>query len=230
MTKNDIVMELKDVSFTYRKNTHRTIVQDVSIAIKRGQTIALVGTSGSGKSTLLSLMGLLNEPDKGIITFRDTDTTTLSERKKDLLRATGIGFIFQHHFLLPDLTATENVHLAAMAAASRTGEKEPDKSRAIEILTSLGLEERLDALPRELSGGEQQRVAIGRAIINCPALILADEPTGNLDSESGKNVLDCLAHLQDKNDCALVIATHNGDVAENCHMKITIKDGALTEH
>lgn len=227
------ILELSDVNFAYKKNSHRQIVSNVSLTLEKGTSIALLGTSGSGKSTLLSLMGLLNTPDSGIITFCSHDVKDLTEKEKDGMRASGIGFIFQHHFLLPDLTAVENVKLAAMVAEEHNrkvkGEK-PAKSleeKAIEILTDLGLGERLNAYPRELSGGEQQRVAIGRAIVNNPSLILADEPTGNLDSESGQHVLSCLSHLKQHNDCALVIATHNKEVASSCNRQIVIKDGQL---
>jgi ABC-type lipoprotein export system ATPase subunit len=232
------IIELTDVNFAYKKNSHRQIVSNVSLTIDRGTSIALLGTSGSGKSTLLSLMGLLNHPDSGTITLCSKDVKAFSEKERDVIRANQIGFIFQHHFLLPDLTATENVKLAAMVAAEHCNEgsgsegrgEKSEKSmeeRAIEILTDLGLKERLNAFPKELSGGEQQRVAIARAIINNPSLILADEPTGNLDSESGQNVLSCLSHLKQHNDCALVIATHNKEVANSCNRQIIIKDGKL---
>jgi len=230
-----IVLELKDVNFAYKKNSHRQIVSNLALVLERGTSIALLGTSGSGKSTLLSLMGLLNTADSGTMNFCSQDVKNLTEREKDGMRASRIGFIFQHHFLLPDLTATDNVKLAAMVAeehqknSTNKGEGKSAKQKAIEILTDFGLEERLNAYPRELSGGEQQRVAIARAIINNPALILADEPTGNLDSESGQNVLDCLSHLKQQNNCALVIATHNKEVANSCNRKIVIKDGKLED-
>ncbi len=221
------LINIKDVHFTYETTFGREILAGVSFDIQPGEMVALLGASGSGKSTLLSLVGLLNIPDKGTIKFKDEDTSNFSEQQRCSLRATQLGFVFQHHFLLPELTALENVVLAGRLAEPYKTEKEDYSASANELLSSLGLDERKHAFPRQLSGGEQQRVALARALVNKPSLLLADEPTGNLDSASGARVLELMAELQKKEGTAMLLVTHDKDVAATCERSLTIKDGSL---
>jgi len=219
---------IEDVHFRYETTRGREILRGVAFELFPGERVALLGASGSGKSTLLSLVGLLNVPDAGTIVFDGTVTGKLSEAERCALRAARLGFVFQHHFLLPELTARENVELAARLAGPHRTEGAAPPAATSELLDRLGLTDRADAYPRQLSGGEQQRVALARALVNRPALVLADEPTGNLDSASGAAVLDVMGELQHECGTALLIATHDLDVAATCTRRLTIRDGALS--
>ena len=224
---SETLVAVEDVHFSYKGAKDRAILSAVSLQMQPGEMVALLGASGSGKSTLLSLIGLLNLPDKGAISFLERDTASFSEAERCAMRATKLGFVFQHHFLLPELTALENVVLAGKLAEPYRQESYDFQKSAQELLEFLGLTERMHAFPRQLSGGEQQRVSLARALVNKPDLLLADEPTGNLDSASGARVLELMAKLQEKHGTAMLLVTHDKDVASTCGRQLTIKDGSL---
>ena len=224
---SNTLVSVEDVHFSYKGAKDREILAGVTLQMNPGEMVALLGASGSGKSTLLSLIGLLNDPDNGSISFLGRNTVGFSERERCSMRATELGFVFQHHFLLPELTALENVILAGKLAAPYRSESHDFPTKANELLDFLGLTERMHAFPRQLSGGEQQRVSLARALVNEPALLLADEPTGNLDSASGARVLELMAKLQEKHGTAMLLVTHDRDVAQTCERQLTIKDGSL---
>jgi putative ABC transport system ATP-binding protein len=195
----------------------------VTLEINHGEFVALTGRSGSGKSTLLALLGLLDRADAGELSVNGHDIGRLSERQATRLRAEAIGFVFQAFHLLPQRTALENVTLALLY---RDGSRRDKAIRAAEVLRQVGLGHRLEALPRTLSGGEQQRVAIARAVVTAPALVLADEPTGNLDSTTASSILDTLEELNARGQTILV-ATHDQRVAERAGRVLQMNDGVL---
>jgi putative ABC transport system ATP-binding protein len=198
-------------------------VNDVSLSVAAGTAVALTGPSGSGKSTLLHLIGAIERSDGGIIEVSGQRVTGLSGRALAAYRRR-IGFVFQRFHLLPALTALDNV--MAPLIPFRT---EFDKAaRARELLALVGLADRTSALPSQLSGGQQQRVAIARALINQPVLLLADEPTGNLDSETGTAIVDLLLSLRDERGMTLIMATHDADIAARCDRVVHLRDGRLT--
>ena len=201
------------------------LIADVSLEIKRGEFVSIVGPSGSGKSSLLYLLGLLDIPTRGKISLAGVDASLLSEEARADLRLANIGFVFQFHFLLPELSALENV----MLPMKRLGKlSEPKiKERAEMLLLQLGLKEEISKKPKQLSGGQSQRVAIGRALANEPALILADEPTGNLDSHSSSNVRGIFRSLSDSKNCAIVTVTHDPRFEEETDRSIRIVDGRI---
>ncbi|MFI6097482.1 ABC transporter ATP-binding protein [Lentzea sp. NPDC051213] len=197
-------------------------VDDVSLEIEAGTVVALSGPSGSGKSTLLHLVGAIDRPDTGSITVDDVDVTTLS-RKESAAYRSRIGFVFQRYHLIPTLSVLDNV--LAPVLPHKVDFDAP--ARAAELLAAVGLEDRGRALPSQLSGGQQQRVAIARALISRPRLLLADEPTGNLDSKTGTEILDLLATLQAQHPMTIVIATHEQHVAQRCDRLVRMRDGQV---
>jgi lipoprotein-releasing system ATP-binding protein len=200
------------------------VLRGVDLDVARGECLALRGASGAGKSTLLHLIGGLDLPNAGEILFDGNNLVAFSERRLTEFRNRRVGFIFQAYHLLPELTALENVCLPARmarAASARTEE------RASELLARVGLKDRLDHKPSELSGGEQQRVAIARALINEPEMVLADEPTGNLDSKTGGEIIELLKSLRVEKQTTLVIATHDAKVAANAERVIELVDGRI---
>jgi lipoprotein-releasing system ATP-binding protein len=200
------------------------VLRGVDLDVARGEFLALRGASGAGKSTLLHLIGGLDLPNAGEIFFDSQNLVTFSERKLTEFRNRRVGFIFQAYHLLPELTALENVCLPARMARIASARVE---IRGRELLTRVGLKDRLDHKPSELSGGEQQRVAIARALINEPELILADEPTGNLDSKTGSEIIELLKSLRVERQTTLVIATHDQKVAANAERVIELVDGRI---
>lgn len=202
------------------------VLRKADFALWPGEVVALVAPSGTGKSTLLHVAGLLEKPDSGEVFVRGLATTKLDDKGRTRLRRTEIGFVYQFHHLLPEFTALENVVLPQRirGLARKTAEE-----RASELLTFLGLGERLDHLPGELSGGEQQRVAIGRAVANGPRLLLADEPTGNLDPQTAQHVFGTLMALARASGLAALIATHNLDLARQMDRQVTIRDGLVVK-
>ena len=198
------------------------VLRGVDVAVAAGDFLALRGASGAGKSTLLHLIGGLDTPNAGEIIFRGQNFSTFSESELTHFRNRRVGFVFQAYHLLPELTALENVCLPARVARMATGDA---AQRAAGLLARVGLSDRLDHKPAELSGGEQQRVAIARALINQPELLLADEPTGNLDSRTGGEIIELLQSLRVENRTTLVIATHDAKVAATAPRGIELGDG-----
>jgi ABC-type lipoprotein export system ATPase subunit len=189
-----------------------------------------MGASGSGKSTLLHILGGLDKPDSGDVFFEDTSLVKMKPPKRAAFRANRCGFIFQSYHLLPELDVLQNVMLPALAAEkTRLSALNDPRARAEHLLDRVGLNGRMDHRPMELSGGEQQRVALARALMNGPDLILADEPTGNLDSHTGENVLHNLFDLAQSESLTLLLVTHNEDVARLCQRELILKDGKLEE-
>jgi putative ABC transport system ATP-binding protein len=218
-----VAIRLEEVSRRHRIDGDREVraLDGVTLAIDAGATVAVSGPSGSGKSTLLNVLGALDRPDGGRVIVHGRDLGALSRRALAEYRRT-VGFVFQRFNLLPALTALDNV----LAPVLPYG---PDDERAAALLAAVGLAGREDALPSRLSGGEQQRVAIARALVNSPRLILADEPTGNLDSRTGREIVDLLLELQARDGITIVIATHDAQVAARCGRVIRLLDGRVTE-
>lgn len=221
------VLSLKNIGRSYKTSAGSLdVLTDASFGINAGELVALVGPSGSGKSTLLQIAGLLDTPQTGEISIVGTDATKANDATRTKLRNRNIGFIYQFHNLLAELNALENVAMPMRIAGvgPRTAAK-----RATELLERLGLGERLHHLPSQLSGGEQQRVAIARALANKPALILADEPTGNLDPATSETVIALLLEVAKEEKIAALIATHNMALAKRLSHAVTIKNGAITK-
>ncbi|MFY0604878.1 MAG: ABC transporter ATP-binding protein [Flavobacteriaceae bacterium] len=214
------------------KNIHKyfgelQVLKGVNLHIKKGEIVAIVGPSGAGKTTLLQILGTLDTPlkDKSFeLELNEVSLKSLSDKELSAFRNKHIGFIFQFHQLLPEFTALENVCIPAFIA--KKGKQETQK-KAIEILTFLGLSDRIHHKPDELSGGEQQRVAVARALINSPSVIFADEPSGNLDSQSAKNLHKLFFTLRDKFNQTFVLVTHNKELAEMADRTLTMKDGVI---
>tara|TARA_B100000809_G_scaffold244431_1_gene270337 strand:- start:5916 stop:6569 length:654 start_codon:yes stop_codon:yes gene_type:complete len=200
------------------------VLKGVDLQIKKGEVISIVGASGAGKSTLLQIIGTLDLPDTGSVSIQDVNTSILNDKDLSLFRNKHIGFVFQFHHLLPEFTALENICIPAFI--HKTPKAEAEK-KAIELLTKLGVADRASHKPSELSGGEQQRVAVCRALINKPAVILADEPSGNLDSASAKELHQLFFTLRDELNQTFVIVTHNEELANMADRKLTMKDGKI---
>jgi len=202
------------------------ILKGAELAVWRGESVALVAPSGAGKSTLLHIAGLLEHPDAGEVYINAAATSNLSDMARTRIRRTEIGFVYQFHHLLPEFSALENVMLPQMVRG--LGRKKASE-RAAELLSYLGLKDRLTHRPAELSGGEQQRVAIARAVANAPRILLADEPTGNLDVRTAGHVFATLGQLVRASGLAAIIATHNLDIAAQMDRRVTIRDGLVVE-
>lgn len=202
------------------------VLQGVDFVIDRGEMVAIVGASGAGKSTLLHMAGLLEHPGGGEVYISGKPTAKLPDGARTAIRRHEIGFVYQFHHLLPEFTASENVALPQMIAGL---DRREATKRANELLRFLGLAERLEHRPSELSGGEQQRVAIARAVANAPRLLLADEPTGNLDPKTADHVFETLSKLVSATKLAAVIATHNLDLAKRMTRRVTLRDGKVVE-
>ncbi|MBE0652346.1 MAG: ABC transporter ATP-binding protein [Bacteroidales bacterium] len=200
------------------------VLKGINLNIEKGEIVSVVGASGAGKSTLLHIIGTLDRPTKGNIIFNDTDISKLSDDKLSEFRNRHIGFVFQFHHLLPEFTALENVCIPAYIAGVK---KKEAIDKAEELLDYLKLSDRLDHKPAALSGGEQQRVAVARALINDPTVVLADEPSGNLDSSSAVELHELFFNLREKFRQTFVIVTHNAQLADMADRKLTIKDGII---
>ncbi len=227
MGNSSNLISLRNVFLTYKAEVEVTALRDISLDVGRGEMIALVGASGSGKSTLLALLGLLLRPTAGEYFLDGRPTRDLSEGELCHLRNRRLGFIFQHHLLLPELTALDNVAITQVLNGKDSWKHARDK--AGKLLDALGLGHRMNHHARALSGGEQQRVAIARALVNNPDLILADEPTGNLDSENSRRLLAIFRSLFGRGDYTLIVATHSPTVARICPRRLVIKDGLIHE-
>jgi lipoprotein-releasing system ATP-binding protein len=200
------------------------VLKGISLSISSGEIVSIVGASGAGKSTLLHIIGTLDRPDSGLLQIAGTETESLSDRKLSAFRNKNIGFVFQFHHLLPEFTALENVCIPAFIAG--VGKREAE-NRAKKLLISLGLALRLEHKPSALSGGEQQRIAVARALINQPAVVLADEPSGNLDSVNAKELHKLFFRLREEFNQTFVIVTHNEELAEMADRRLIIKDGII---
>ncbi|HEY2230232.1 MAG TPA: ABC transporter ATP-binding protein, partial [Xanthobacteraceae bacterium] len=219
------ILFLHAIDRRYRQGTATLeILRNAALAVWPGQSIALVAPSGTGKSTLLHIAGLLEHPDAGEVYIDQVATSRLSDAARTQIRRTDIGFIYQAHHLLPEFSALENVILPQMI---RGLTRSLAVERAAELLTYLGLKDRMTHRPGELSGGEQQRVAIARAVSNAPRILLADEPTGNLDPRTSEQVFGALSQLVRASGLAAIIATHNRDIAARMDRRVTLRDGQV---
>lgn len=219
------VLEARHASRILPGEVPVTLVNDISLTIHLGEFISIVGPSGSGKSSLMYLLGLLDVPTSGDILVDGASTKGLNHDRLAALRLSHLGFVFQFHFLLPEFSARDNV-LLPMRALGQLSETE-QKERAMELLTQVGLKDHAHKRPDQLSGGQRQRVAIARALANDPQVILADEPTGNLDTASSAQVLAMLRHLVDEHGKALVIVTHDMALAARADRRVTLIDGKI---
>ena len=226
-TDDHPIVFLHGVSRRFRQgDTTLDILKGAELALWAGQSVALVAPSGAGKSTLLHIAGLLEHADAGEVYIDAVATSHLSDMQRTQIRRADVGFVYQFHHLLPEFSAVENVMLPQMIRGlGRRGAR----ARAVELLTYLGLKERLTHRPAELSGGEQQRVAIARAVANAPRILLADEPTGNLDVRTSAHVFATLNQLVRASGLAAIVATHNLDIAAQMDRRVTIRDGAVVE-
>ena len=216
-----MLLNANNISKSYGK---LAILKSLDIQINASEIISIVGASGAGKSTLLHLLGTLDKPDTGSIIFNNFDLSKLNDTALSEFRNKNMGFIFQFHHLLPEFTALENVCIPAYIAKEN---KNTAEARGLALLKQLGLETRTQHKPSELSGGEQQRVAIARALINNPSVVFADEPTGNLDSTNAKEINELFLKLRNEMGIAIVIVTHNAELASIADRKLTMKDGSL---
>lgn len=201
------------------------VLSGVSLKVEPGEITAVVGPSGCGKSTLLYLLGLLDRPDQGNIFLRGKEVSDCDDKTRTTLRNKEIGFIFQFHFLIKELSALENVALPLRKAGNSIPES---REKALASLTKLGLGDKSHRFANKLSGGEQQRVAIARAIVNSPSIVLADEPTGNLDSENSNKVFNLLSNLATDENLSILLVTHNNELAMKCNRVIEMRDGLIT--
>ena len=219
------VLEVKELTKKYGQGESEVVALDhVSFSVERGEFVAIVGASGSGKSTLMNMIGGLDHPTGGSVIIEENDITSMSEDELAIFRRRNLGIIYQFYNLIPTLTAEENIALPWKLDGRRE-----NKKRLAEILQLLGLEKRAKHLPGQMSGGQQQRVSIGRALINEPAFILADEPTGNLDSKTGMEIMDILKHANQKYNQTILLVTHDERIALQAGRIITIGDGKIVK-
>lgn len=222
------IIKVENVWKTYKLGeVDLTVLKGVNLRIRQGSFVAIMGPSGSGKSTLLHIIGALDLPSKGKAYINGRDISQMSEDELSKVRGQKIGFVFQQFNLLHNLTAMENVTLPMVFQGVKEKER---RKRAEELLTSLGLEKRLEHLPSELSGGERQRIAIARALANDPDIIVADEPTGNLDSTTGKKIMDILVDLHKNQKKTIIVVTHDPNIADYAEHTVNIKDGLIVKN
>lgn len=230
MSQNDNIITAEGVHKTYRMGATRVkVLKGVNLSVKRGEFVAIIGASGSGKSTFLHILGALDKPDKGVVRFDGRDISRQNGRDLNRFRNRTIGFVFQFYHLLDELSVLENVYLPAMASRSIPGWfacRNRAKRRAASLLETLGLSQRAVHKPYQLSGGERQRAAIGRALMNEPQLLLADEPTGNLDSATGNGILKVLEELNGAGQ-TIVMVTHDQRIAQRAGRIVTLSDGKM---
>lgn len=217
------MIEIKNLIKTFSKDTHTIdVLKGLDLKIERGESLGILGISGAGKSTLINILGTLDHPTSGTVHFEDVDVFAWSEKKLAAFRNAKIGFVFQFYNLLPEFNALENVMMPALIHGfSRL----KAAAKAEIILNEVGLGDRMTHKPGELSGGEQQRIAVARALINEPKVVLADEPTGNLDTHTGKELFKLLLHLNEKKEITFVIVTHNESLSRQCHRVLEMVDG-----
>jgi lipoprotein-releasing system ATP-binding protein len=222
------MIKLDNLSKTFVKDGNRIeVLRGLNFEINRGESLAVLGVSGAGKSTLIHILGTLDHPTSGHLYINSLDVFDWDEKKISRFRNSTIGFIFQFNNLLPEFTALENTMMPALIGGKN---KKEAQNRACELLAEVGLEQRIMHKPGELSGGEQQRVAIARALVMDPEILLADEPTGNLDTETGKKIEDILVDLNRTKKITLIIVTHNTMLAERMSGRIGLRDGKIYDH
>jgi len=215
------VIEIKNVN---KKFGNISVLNDLTFSLDSNKIIAIIGASGAGKSTLLHIIGTLDKPDSGSIIIDNVDVSKLKEKKLSKFRNKNIGFIFQFHHLLPEFTAIENIALPSLISGNS---KKDSYSKALELLETMNLGNRANHRPNELSGGEQQRVAVARALINSPSYVFADEPTGNLDNKNAEALHNIFFELNQKLNIGFVIVTHNNNLANSAHKVITMEKGKI---
>lgn len=221
-----MILQSTNIKKTYNltKETSLNVLKGVSVSVSEGEIVSLVGPSGAGKSSLIHILGLLDRPTEGELVFDGMDVAKLNDEKISTVRNMNIGFVFQFHHLLPEFTALENVLMPALIAGASILQK---IDQASALLDEVGVLHRKDHKPSELSGGEQQRVAVARALMNSPKIVFADEPSGNLDSENARQLHTLLFTMRKKYNQAFVVVTHNMDLASQSDRIITLKDGKI---
>lgn len=220
------ILRLENIEKYYSGSVDKLhIIRNLNLSVEEGEFISILGRSGSGKSTLLNVIGLLDKIDGGKIFIDGKEVDVLSDLEKDRLKNKMLGFVFQFHYLLPEFTALENVMLPALI--DDFSNKSEIEKRAMELLKSVGLEERVHHKPSQLSGGEKQRVAIARALINSPKILLADEPTGNLDEETSETIFNILRDINKNRKQTIIVVTHSKDLAQISDKKLYLKKGVL---
>jgi len=225
MTEESPIIELKNLTKIYKNGMEFRALDNANLKIKKGEFVAIVGPSGSGKSTLMHLIGLLDTPSSGTLLIDRNNVTNMSDKERSEIRNRMLGFVFQYHHLLPDFTALENVMMPLLIAGKKRKEA---KETAEKLLKEVGLEDRMDHKPGELSGGQNQRVAIARALSCSPAIVLGDEPTGNLDTKTGDMIYELLRQLNKEYNQTFIVVTHNDDMALKADRVIRLVDGKIT--
>ncbi len=228
MSKNDEQIKIENLSKIYNEGKDNALVaiKEASLSIKKGESIAVLGKSGSGKSTLMHIMSLLDSPSLGNIFIEGQDFSTPGQENEDILRSRAFGFVFQQFFLNPHQTVLENVELPLIIQGVSKKERE---ERAIEIIKRVDLEDKIKERAINLSGGQKQRVAIARALVNEPLIIFADEPTGNLDTTTGEQIIKLLFQFNKEKNITLIIVTHDQEIARECERQIVISDGVIVK-
>ncbi|MCC4770514.1 ATP-binding cassette domain-containing protein [Methanosarcina sp. DH2] len=226
MTDGSPIIELKNLTKVYKNGVEFRALDNANLIITKGEFVAIVGPSGSGKSTLMHIIGLLDTPSSGTLLIDGKDVTKMSDKERSGMRNRMLGFVFQYHHLLPDFTALENVMMPLLIAGKS---REEAKSAAEKLLTEVGLEDRMDHRPGELSGGQNQRVAVARALSCSPAIVLGDEPTGNLDTKAGDLIYELLRKLNKEYNQTFIVVTHNEELAGKADRVIRIVDGKITD-
>jgi lipoprotein-releasing system ATP-binding protein len=227
MADDDVVLRVEQLVKDFGDGVVTRVLHGIDVELARGELVALIGPSGSGKSTLLNLVGLLDRPTSGRVVLQGRDTADLDDSEITLFRGRTLGFVFQFHHLLPGFTAVENVMLPSYAQAGYpSGEM---RAAAAELLDAVGIGDRADARVTELSGGQQQRVAIARALAHRPALVLADEPTGNLDTASADEVFELMRRFNRDRGTTFLVVTHDARIADRCDRIIRIRDGRIVD-
>jgi lipoprotein-releasing system ATP-binding protein len=226
MTEENPIIELKNLTKSYKNGMEFRALDNANLKIEKGEFVAIVGPSGSGKSTLMHLIGLLDTPSSGTLLIDSNDVTKLSDKERSEMRNRMLGFVFQYHHLLPDFTALENVIMPLLIAGKNRKEA---KAIAEKLLKEVGLEDRMDHRPGELSGGQNQRVAVARALSCSPAIVLGDEPTGNLDTKTGDMIYELLRRLNKDYNQTFIVVTHNEDLASKADRIIRLVDGKITD-
>lgn len=226
MNEKSPIIELRDLTKIYKNGIEFRALDNANLRIERGEFVAIVGPSGSGKSTLMHLIGLLDTPSSGLLLIDGSDVTKMSDKERSAMRNKMLGFVFQYHHLLPDFTALENV-MMPLLIAGKNAKKAEEIAR--KLLKEVGLEDRMDHRPGELSGGQNQRVAVARALSCSPAIVLGDEPTGNLDTKTGDLIYELLRRLNREYNQTFIVVTHNEDLALKTDRIIRLVDGKIID-